>query len=60
MSYFQAYDSILKERESEAKLVRAREEREKAEKVKNVYFYELFISSYEIASVLFFMNCKNS
>jgi len=28
----QAYDSILKERESEAKLVRAREEREKAER----------------------------
>ena len=38
MSYFQAYDSILKERESEAKLVRAREEREKAEKVKNCVF----------------------
>lgn len=29
----QAYDSIIKERESEAKLIRAREEREKAERV---------------------------
>merc|ERR1719362_2143180 len=31
-NFKQAYDSILKERESEAKLVRAREEREKADK----------------------------
>ena len=30
----QAYDSIIKERESEAKLIRAREEREKAERVR--------------------------
>ena len=33
--------------------MRAREEREKAEKVKNVYFNELFISSSEIASSCF-------
>ena len=32
----QAYDSIIKERESEAKLIRAREEREKAERVSGV------------------------
>ena len=30
--YFQAYDSMLKEREAEAKLARAREAREKADK----------------------------
>ena len=34
----QAYDSIIKERESEAKLIRAREEREKAEGVSFLLF----------------------
>ena len=33
VQFKQAYDSIIKERESEAKLIRAREEREKAERV---------------------------
>ena len=33
----QAYDSIIKERESEAKLIRAREEREKADRVSGLF-----------------------
>ena len=39
----QAYDSIIKERESEAKLIRAREEREKAERVSGFLFHINFI-----------------
>ena len=39
----QAYDSILKEREAEAKLVRAREEREKAERVSFIHSKIIFI-----------------
>ena len=39
----QAYDSIIKERESEAKLIRAREEREKAERVSGFLFHINFM-----------------
>ena len=49
----QAYDSIIKERESEAKLIRAREEREKAERVSRTnfnltFFYLRVLSSQQV------------
>ena len=52
----QAYDSILKERESEAKLVRAREEREKAERVSFILFSHFMNNSFDGVFSLKFCN----
>ena len=41
----QAYESIIKERESEAKLIKAREEREKAERVSVAQYFCFFLQT---------------
>ena len=47
----QAYDSIIKERESEAKLIRAREEREKAERASGTFLFTIAVFSGNFISI---------